>query len=77
MATDQECVAYARECVRLAELTDEPEIRDQLFALAREWTAAAMHVNQTSITTRHHFLSRRKGREHLTCPAMSFSLATC
>jgi hypothetical protein len=32
MATDQECVAYARECVRLAELTDEPEIRDQLPA---------------------------------------------
>jgi hypothetical protein len=43
MATDEECVGYARECVRLAGLTDEPEIRDQLFALAREWMAAAMH----------------------------------
>ena len=49
MATDQECVAYARECVRLAELTDEPEIRDQLFALAREWTAAAMHERDVLI----------------------------
>jgi hypothetical protein len=32
----------ARECVRLAGLTDEPEIRDHLFALSREWMAAAM-----------------------------------
>jgi hypothetical protein len=38
MATDKESMAYARERVRLAELTDEPEIRDQLFALASEWT---------------------------------------
>jgi hypothetical protein len=29
MATDQECVGYA--------------LRDQLFTLAREWIAAAMH----------------------------------
>ena len=43
MATDQECVGYAREYVRLAGLTDEPEIHDQLFGLAREWMAAAMH----------------------------------
>ena len=49
MATDQECAAYARECVRLAGLTDEPEIRDQLFALAREWTAAAMHERDVLI----------------------------
>ena len=34
MATDQECVAYARECVRLA---------------AREWTAAAMHERDVLI----------------------------
>jgi hypothetical protein len=49
MATDQERVAYARECVRLAELTDEPEIRDQLFALAREWMAAAMQERDVLI----------------------------
>ena len=49
MATDQECAAYARECVRLAELTDEPEIRDQLFALAREWMAAAMQERDVLI----------------------------
>ena len=68
MATDEECMAYARECVRLAGLTDEPKIRDQLFALAREWMAAAMQearradfspVNQSSVATGH-----AAGREH-------------
>ena len=49
MATDRECVDYAHECTRLAGLTDEPEIRDQLFALAREWMAAAMHERDVLI----------------------------
>jgi hypothetical protein len=43
MASDEDCVSCARECVRLAELTDEQEVREQLFALARDWMAAAMH----------------------------------
>jgi hypothetical protein len=43
MATDQECMDYARECVRLAGLTkDDPELRDHLLSLAREWMATAM-----------------------------------
>jgi hypothetical protein len=29
--------------------TDEPEIRDQLFALAREWMAAAMQESDVLI----------------------------
>jgi hypothetical protein len=41
MATGQQCMDYAHECMRLAGLTDEPEIRDQLFALARETSARA------------------------------------
>jgi hypothetical protein len=49
MAADQNGVDYARECMRLAGLTDEPEIRDQLFALAREWMAAAMHERDVLI----------------------------
>ena len=48
MATDEECMPYAREGVRPAGLTDEPEIRDQLFALAREWIAAAMQEARRS-----------------------------
>jgi hypothetical protein len=43
MPTDNECVEYARECVRLAQLTkDDLELRDHLLNLAREWMATAM-----------------------------------
>ena len=42
MATESECIQYARECVRLAGLTDDPDIRDRLLEIAREWMAAAM-----------------------------------
>ena len=43
MANDKECEGYAHECVRLAGLTDDHEIREQLFQMAREWMAQAMH----------------------------------
>jgi hypothetical protein len=38
---DEKCLAHARECVRLAGLTDDQEVRDQLIALARDWLVAA------------------------------------
>jgi len=41
--TDDECVSYARDCVRLAELTKDEHIREQLLNMAREWMAQAMH----------------------------------
>jgi hypothetical protein len=34
---------YARECVRLAQLADDPKLRERLLQMAREWMAAAMH----------------------------------
>ena len=34
-------MAHARECVRLAGLTDDQEVRDQLIALARDGIVAA------------------------------------
>jgi hypothetical protein len=43
MTTDKECTEYARECVRLAALTDDQQIREQLLSMAREWMATAMH----------------------------------
>jgi hypothetical protein len=33
---------YARDCVRLAQQADTPELRDQLLAMAREWMEALM-----------------------------------
>ena len=41
--SDEDCLIYARECVRLANLTTDPEIRDSLVQIAREWIAVAMH----------------------------------
>src|SRR5262249_12362910 len=41
MTVDEKCMAQARECVRLAGLTDGQEVRDQLIALARDWIVAA------------------------------------
>jgi len=41
MATDEECMAYAREGVRLAGLTDEPKIRFWRTSALRAVTATA------------------------------------
>ncbi len=46
MVTDKECEDYARECVRLAGLTKDPQLRDQLLNLARAWMVVAMHENE-------------------------------
>jgi hypothetical protein len=45
MAADQDVDAegYARECVRLANQSADPAIRERLFQMAREWMAVAMH----------------------------------
>jgi hypothetical protein len=37
MATDKEYIDNARECVRLAELTTDQEVRDRLLNIARRW----------------------------------------
>ena len=42
MTIDQKRMAHARECVRLAALTDDELVREQLLALAHDWVAAAM-----------------------------------
>jgi hypothetical protein len=49
MATAQECVDYARQCVRLAELTADSELRDHLLTLARDWMATAMQRAEAQI----------------------------
>jgi hypothetical protein len=41
MPIDEKCMAHARECVRLAGLTDDQEVRHQLVALARDWIVVA------------------------------------
>jgi hypothetical protein len=56
MATDKECLEYARECVRLAGLTDDQQIRDQLLNMAREWMGAAMHAGEPNAPAPVHLM---------------------
>jgi hypothetical protein len=47
MASDQECMCCAREYVRLAGLTDNLKVRDQLIDFARGWMAIAQREGQS------------------------------
>ena len=42
MSSGNEFEEYARDCVRLAQQADAPELREQLLAMAREWMEAMM-----------------------------------
>jgi len=39
---DEEYESYARDCVRLANLTSDQFIREKLMEMARQWMAASM-----------------------------------
>jgi hypothetical protein len=43
MTLDKEMEGYARDCVRFAYLTTNPDMRESLLQLAREWMDAAAH----------------------------------
>jgi len=43
MTPDKEMEGYARDCVRFAYLTANPDMRESLLRLAREWMAEATH----------------------------------
>jgi hypothetical protein len=42
---------FARDCVRLAEHADTPELRAKLLALAREWMRAVMTDEDLTLRT--------------------------
>ena len=42
------CYAAAHECCRLADMTDDPEVRSELLKLARQWTALAIEEERTA-----------------------------
>ena len=46
MATDKEMEQYARDCIRLAGMTDDPAIREPLLKMAREWMEIARGEQQ-------------------------------
>jgi hypothetical protein len=39
---DDHCITYARECVRLAGLIEDRDLRERLLNMGREWMAVAM-----------------------------------
>ena len=41
---------FARDCVRLAEQADTPELREKLLNLAREWMQAVMDEEDIVMT---------------------------
>ena len=52
MISDKDMEDYARECVRLAHVTSDAQIREQLLEMAREWMAAAMREEKSPNRTR-------------------------
>jgi hypothetical protein len=53
MPSDKECTSHADECVRLAGLTDDLIVRDQLLDLAQEWMLAARRARGPSEVPLH------------------------
>jgi hypothetical protein len=49
---------YARDCVRLAQQADTPELRDQLLVMAREWMEALMNEDATDEPAIRHHIDR-------------------
>jgi hypothetical protein len=41
LSTDSKMEEYARDCIRLAGITSDPVIREQMLKMARRWKEAA------------------------------------
>jgi hypothetical protein len=59
MPLNEKRMAHARECVRLAGLTDDGVVRDQLIALARDWLATAMKEEEDDDNDNNNVKDRR------------------
>ena len=46
MATDKELEQYAHDCIKLADMTDDPAIREPLLKMARDWMEVACAEQQ-------------------------------
>jgi hypothetical protein len=57
----KKCMSHADECVRLAGLTDDLIVRDQLLDLAQEWMLAARRARRPSDDTRLVSLHKNLG----------------
>jgi hypothetical protein len=48
MTAEVKCLEYARECARRAKLLTNPELRERLLNIARNWTERATREPVTS-----------------------------
>ena len=58
MTTDAKCLEYARECARRANRVTNPELRERLLDIARNWTERATREDFT--TDHEHRLANRE-----------------
>jgi hypothetical protein len=63
VVSDKECMSYAAECVRLAGLTDNVIIRDQLLDLAQDWIFAAQRAPSPGDDARDNVVPLQKNRD--------------
>ena len=64
MASEKECMSHAGECVRLAGLTDDLTVRDQLLDLVRDWIFAAQQGYRRSDDARVVPLHKNQDDQH-------------
>lgn len=72
MTTEAKCLEYARECVRRAKLVTNPELRERLLNIARNWTERATREDFTS--DRKHQLASRDVTQHFVNQRMGASV---
>ena len=58
MTTEVQCLQYARECARRAKLVSNPELRQRLLNIARNWTDRA--TREPSDAKAHELAERRE-----------------
>jgi hypothetical protein len=51
LPSDKEMEDYASDCARLTQLAHNPELREQLMQMARDWIAAAMQESKAPEAT--------------------------
>ena len=81
MATDDECLRIAHEYARLAGLTKQRNVQDQLLDLARGWTAVARHERRSDGARVQRFTtattSTERPRSKTAIEAIKLNVAQC
>jgi len=60
---------YARECVHLAGVVQDQELREELFKMARKWMSAAMQAEGTPARSAAAARSRSEQRQNQQPPS--------